>query len=523
MALTQRLEIRQSQSLVMTPQLMQAIKLLQLSNLDLAAYVDGELERNPLLERVVEGEPSNGGARRRRARAGAARRGIAKPGDWLGQDLEVEPQRHRGPARHPPRQCLPGRRRSRRPPCGRRGAGTAFRLVARGRRPRRDDGDYNLEAFVSAETTLADHLAEQLALAVADPAAPHDRAISHRSRRRGRLSRPATCPRLPTSSAPRSPRSKACWTVLQSFDPPGVCARNLTECLAIQLKERDRYDPAMQALVDHLDLLARRDFAALQAHLRRRRGGPRRDDRGDQAPQSQARPRLRLDPRAADRAGRVRAAGAGRRLARRAQFRHAAESAGQPELLRARSRRPAPIRARSPISPNACRRRPGSPRALDQRARTILKVATRDRAPAGRLLRPRRPAPAAAQPQARRRRHRHARIDGLARDRQQIHGDQPRHLRAEIFLHLGDRGGGRRRGAFGRGGAPPHQAADRRRGAAATSLSDDTIVDKLREAGIDIARRTVAKYREAMRIPSSVQRRREKLAGNGVDRERAAP
>src|SRR5258705_1666116 len=56
MALTQRLEIRQSHALVMTPQLMQAIKLLQLSNLDLAAYVEGELERNPLLERVGEGD-----------------------------------------------------------------------------------------------------------------------------------------------------------------------------------------------------------------------------------------------------------------------------------------------------------------------------------------------------------------------------------------------------------------------------------------------------------------------------------
>src|ERR1700730_15871097 len=50
MALTQRLQIRQSQALVMTPQLMQAIKLLQLSNLDLVAYVDAELERNPFFE-----------------------------------------------------------------------------------------------------------------------------------------------------------------------------------------------------------------------------------------------------------------------------------------------------------------------------------------------------------------------------------------------------------------------------------------------------------------------------------------
>src|SRR5260370_11461985 len=58
MALTQRLQIRQSQALVMTPQLMQAIKLLQLSNLDLAAYVEVELERNPLLERGAENEPT---------------------------------------------------------------------------------------------------------------------------------------------------------------------------------------------------------------------------------------------------------------------------------------------------------------------------------------------------------------------------------------------------------------------------------------------------------------------------------
>src|SRR6201989_1215198 len=60
MALSQRLEFRQSQALVMTPQLMQAIKLLQLSNLDLAAYVEGELEKNPLLERAAEDGPIAG-------------------------------------------------------------------------------------------------------------------------------------------------------------------------------------------------------------------------------------------------------------------------------------------------------------------------------------------------------------------------------------------------------------------------------------------------------------------------------
>ncbi|NBC96177.1 MAG: RNA polymerase sigma-54 factor, partial [Deinococcus-Thermus bacterium] len=57
MALTQRLDLRQSQQLVMTPQLQQAIKLLQLSNLELSAFVDQEIERNPLLER----EDADGG------------------------------------------------------------------------------------------------------------------------------------------------------------------------------------------------------------------------------------------------------------------------------------------------------------------------------------------------------------------------------------------------------------------------------------------------------------------------------
>src|SRR5689334_2760622 len=85
MALTQRLQLRQSQALVMTPQLMQAIKLLQLSNLDLAAYVEGELERNPLLERDGEGE----GPTEAEAPVESAADGDAQAGDWLGEDLQT--------------------------------------------------------------------------------------------------------------------------------------------------------------------------------------------------------------------------------------------------------------------------------------------------------------------------------------------------------------------------------------------------------------------------------------------------
>src|SRR6266699_3645855 len=187
MALTQRLEIRQSHALVMTPQLMQAIKLLQLSNLDLAAYVEGELERNPLLERVGESD-------------GEGERRAAEP--------EASPQ-----------------------------------------------------AAVAVETTLADHLAEQLALTVADPARRMIGQylidlVDEAGYLNGDLALVGEKLGAPAAEI------DAVLATLQGFDPPGVCARNLTECLAIQLKERNRFDPAMQALVAHLDLLAKRDLAA---------------------------------------------------------------------------------------------------------------------------------------------------------------------------------------------------------------------------------------------------------------------
>src|SRR5215831_7670791 len=158
MALTQRLEIRQSHALVMTPQLMQAIKLLQLSNLDLAAYVEGELERNPLLERAGE----NDGERRaaeREASAGAA------AADWAAEGHD----RSDGAA---PEQ--PGAELDDVPPADADAASsrsngeapTGYSEWASTGAGGRDNSDYNLEAFVSVETTLADHLA----LTVIDPA-----------------------------------------------------------------------------------------------------------------------------------------------------------------------------------------------------------------------------------------------------------------------------------------------------------------------------------------------------------------
>src|ERR1700691_5707920 len=172
MALTQRLEFRQSQSLVMTPQLMQAIKLLQLSNLDLSAFVEEELERNPLLEREsdgpeapVAGEPVVGNAEGAESGFGEEFSGDSQGSgadgfepaqdEWMNRDLgsrtEIE-------------QTLDT-------PLDNVFSEEPAEAAARNAQDAapNDDG-YNLEAFAAAEVTLGGHLAEQLAVAFTAPA-----------------------------------------------------------------------------------------------------------------------------------------------------------------------------------------------------------------------------------------------------------------------------------------------------------------------------------------------------------------
>ena len=169
MALSQKLEFRQSQSLVMTPQLMQAIKLLQLSNLDLVAYVEAELERNPLLDRAND---EDGGerattARRRRCRVAVRRRCRRRrlDGDRPRRQLGRPWRRSSIPISPMSFPTTTARPRPKRPPA----LPAETWAVAPSRQPVSSD-DYNLEAFVAGETTLADHLANQLGLAVTDPA-----------------------------------------------------------------------------------------------------------------------------------------------------------------------------------------------------------------------------------------------------------------------------------------------------------------------------------------------------------------
>ena len=373
----------------------------------------------------------------------------------------------------------------------------------------RDDGEYNLEAFVPAETTLADWLREQLALAVSQPA---QRMIGQYLidlvDEAGYISGD-----LETAAEKLGTGVKeieAVLGILQSFDPPGICARNLAECLTLQLKELNRFDPAIAALIGRLDLLAKRDFAALKKVC-----AVADEDLADMIAEIR-----RLNPKPGLAFGSatvqpivpdvfVRSGPDGGWIVE-------LNSDTLPKVLVNQS-------YYAEVSATARRDTDRSylaeclqsatwlVRALDQRARTILKVANE-----------------------------------IVRQQDGFFAHGVEHLRplnlktvAEaISMHestvsrvTANKYMATSRGIFelkyfftsaiaaAHGGEAHSAEAVRHRikqlieaEAAADVLSDDTIVDKLRESGIDIARRTVAKYREAMRIPSSVQRRREKQA-----------
>ena len=385
MALSQRLEFRQTQALVMTPQLMQAIKLLQLSSLDLAAYVEAELEKNPLLERANDDyEAPAAGAEPERA-ASEGEEDAAVTSDWIGQDMETSRASMEEGLGTELENVFPddGGEKSAAPemppPAYSEWSGAGTRGG--------EDSAYNLEAFVTAEITLAAYLAEQMALAISDPAGRMIGQylidmVDEAGYLTGDLDTVAD-----KLGAPRSD-VEAVLAILQTLDPPGVCARNLTECLAIQLKERDRFDPAMRTLVEHLDLLAKRDLAAL-----RRLCGVNDEDLADMIAEIR-----NLNPKpglafgsttgAADRARCLCAGGAGRHLAGRTQFRHAAESPHQPALLRASVEDHAQRQGQ-----DLSRRLPADRDLAGARARPAREdhsqSVERDRAPAGRPSSPR--------------------------------------------------------------------------------------------------------------------------------------
>jgi RNA polymerase sigma-54 factor len=252
MALSQRLDLRQTQALVMTPQLQQAIKLLQMSNVELTSFIEQEIEQNPLLERD-ESDPDN--------RETAASEREAAP-------EEVVPAPTENAALGTSEPSIGEDVESWRDAAGSEGQGDLDLAgdpeawsTGNGRVEHGFDAA-EFETGVAHSATLREHLIGQLSIEIADPV---DRMIGAHLidlvDEAGYLT--ADCASVAQSLGCDTARVEAVLAVLQRFEPAGVCARSLSECLALQLRERDRLDPAMQALLDHLPLLAARDAPAL--------------------------------------------------------------------------------------------------------------------------------------------------------------------------------------------------------------------------------------------------------------------
>ena len=495
---SQRLELRQTQALVMTPQLQQAIKMLQLSNLELADYVEAEIEQNPLLERA-EGDGEDGApvveADGAEVNGHAPEPELIAPIEAASTDFTADAAEQWDAS------------------TGADGDGSGdFGGDAERWRTRNGAAGGNdfpgLDHAAIRPPTLREHLLEQIGTDLPGQA---DRVIAaylldqidEAGYLRTDLAEAADrlgCP--PARIEPVLAR-------LQELDPPGVFARDLPECLALQLRDRNRLDPAMQSLLDNLPLLAARNGVALMRLCR-----VDAEDLAEMIAEIKSldpRPGLAFDPPQAqpivpDILMRPQPDGG---------WLIELNSETLPRVLinnRYYARISKATRSKTERDYLADRMQAANwlVKSLHQRATTILKVATE-----------------IVEQQ-----------DGFFR-----HGVQS--LRPLILRDIADAIGMHEstvsrvttnkyiatpRGLFelkyfftsaiaaSRGGEAHSAEAVRfrirhliDREASNNTLSDERIVELLQSEGVDIARRTVAKYREAMRIPSSVQRRREKM------------
>lgn len=237
MNVVQRLELRQGQSLVLTPQLLQAIKLLQMTHLDLKAYLDAELERNPLL--AQDDDTSEIIAQQKNDDVDDVP--VIAP-DVAHSDLFPEDDRKLDTI---DALLMPGFQTANK--------GGGF------------EGDHDpLEQIEnSASLTLREHLLQQLHLAVREPGALLiGQMLIDALDDNGYLQE--ELPHFASRLGASMQQCEELLLIVQGFEPTGVGARNLSECLALQLKEQNRFDPAMKIMLDHLDLVAKRDMSGLQ-------------------------------------------------------------------------------------------------------------------------------------------------------------------------------------------------------------------------------------------------------------------
>jgi len=533
MTLTPRLDLRQSQSLVMTPQLQQAIKLLQLSNIELSTFVEQELEQNPLLERADPGVTEAGEVRgegidelasdtlpqteldaAQTADTAEILRHSAATGEdidggqsmdadtlWSGEGLDVPS------AESPPTP----------PTTDPSGDGVADNWAAAGTLAGGSastgtgggggDDLPGIEQTLAQEPSMRAHLLAELGMVIDTPT---ERLIGvhlidmldEAGYLQGDLDTLAQ--RLGCTQGEIDGTLKK----LQNVEPSGLFARDLAECLSLQLAEKGRLDPAMQAFLEHLPLLARRDLKGLVKVC-----GVDEEDIRDMVAEVRA-----LDPRP----GRV--------------FSHdVAQSVVPDVLMRATPDGGWRVELNSETLPRVLvnnayyaeikRTRQSDQdkryiydclqtanwlvKSLHQRATTILKVSSEIVRQQDRFFRH---GVAALKPLV---------LRDIA-DAIEMHESTVSRVTSNKYIATP-------RGIFelkyfftssvgGSGHGDGHSSESVRQRikqlindeTPKKILSDDKIVTLLKSEGVEVARRTVAKYRDSLNIASSVQRRREK-------------
>jgi len=478
-----QIQLRQSQQLVMTPQLTQAIKLLTLTNLELESVIAEEMAKNPLLE-MSSGDEAEGPAEEVADEApalsltdelipgGGGEDGRPLDYDFEGQALETDSY-------------------------------TDVTVSRSG------GEEFDFERLEAAATSLSEHLLAQLH-GESGPTALLAEIIIEQIDASGYLSAPLRD--IADDAGATMREAEEALALVQDLDPAGVGARSLSECLALQAKAADRYDPAMARLIDNLDLLAKGRMNDLK-----RICGVDDEDLADMVRELRD-----YDPKPGTRFS---AEGAEQItpdvFVRQTRGGYSVElnTAALPRLLINRryyqELRSGPQDKKSKAWLSECLASANwLVRALDQRARTIVKVVSE-------IVKTQQgffeSGAEALKPLTLRQ----------VADAIEMHESTVSRVTSNKYL-LCERGLFELKYFFGSGVASSDGEGEGASAEAVKSairdiiereteiLSDDAIAALLKQRGFDCARRTVVKYRESMGMGSSVQRRRQrKIAGLG--------
>jgi RNA polymerase sigma-54 factor len=497
MALSASLLLRQTQSLVMTPQLMQSIQLLQMTHFELNQFIATEIEKNPLLELHSEGNDGDHDAH------GHDHQGESEAEDYNGSSQTERLSEALDGGFENVYQDDAGPRRA-----------DAPELLSQWKSMPGSIGEsgeaYDLDDFVAGQVTLKDHIGQQIPFLLRDPIDIFiARYLTDLLDDAGYIHHDLAEVAQALGKAVQD--IETVLVKLQTLDPPGAFARSLSECLALQLAYKDRLDPAMRALVANLELLAKRDFQTLKKLC-----GVDEEDLIEMLAEIRA-----LDPKP----GSGFEASVSEAIIPDIVVQAAPDGGWtielNPETLprvlvnqdyyNTVSKVPSKQEGDQAFLTECMQNASWLTRSLDQRARTIMKVATEIVRQQDAFL---------AQG-----------IDHLrplnlktVADAIKMHESTVSRVTSNKYM-LTPRGLFELKYFFTVSiaaveGGDAHSAESVRHRirsmisgeATEAVLSDDDIVEALKAGGVELARRTVAKYREAMNIPSSVQRRREKRA-----------